>query len=107
MKTLFACSLLLMSVPAIADVVAAPKANITSVAGYEEFAGGAVFVFLDQNHPSCPDGAYINPSTPGAKSLIAIALSALMGSKQVLVQMFTDRIQAGRCEVQGIQVYPN
>lgn len=107
MKHYFACALLFLSFSATAEIVSAPKANITQVIGYDNYLSGGMMVFLDQNHSACPIGAYINPGAPGSKTLISLTLVAFTTVKPVVLQLYTDRIQAGRCEVDAVSILPN
>ena len=47
------------------------------------------------------------PKLIGAKTLVALTMSAFMGSKRVVLQLYTDRIQAGRCEIDAVSVLPD
>jgi hypothetical protein len=106
MKAILAALALTASFSASGEIVEAPQANITRVVGYDDYLNGAVVIFLDQNHSACPNGAYIVPTSGGAKTLIALVISALMGSKPVVLQLYTDRVQSGRCEVDAVSVLP-
>lgn len=95
------------SFSATAEIVTAPKANITQISGYDDYLNGGMMVFLDQNHSACPIGVYIASGTPGAKNLIALTLTAFTASKPVILQVYTDRLEARRCEVDAISILPN
>ncbi len=107
MKTFLSVALLFVSIGAHAEIIEVPAASITRVTGYDDFLNGAVIIALDQNHSACPIGAYINPSSPGATTLVALITAAYMSSHRVQLQLYTDRIQAGRCEVDAVSVLPS
>jgi hypothetical protein len=104
MKRILLTLALTASFSAHGAIVEAPQANITRVIGYDDWMDGAVILFLDQNHSACPNGAYIHPERPGAKTLIALVTSALMGSSPVVLQLYDDRVISGRCEVDAVSV---
>jgi hypothetical protein len=103
-RSLPALCILVAPFAAHGEIVEAPQANVTRVIGYDDYLNGAVVIFLDHNHSACPNGAYISPASPGAKTLIALVTSALLGSKPVVLQLYTDRVQSGRCEVDAVSV---
>ena len=107
MKKFISILILTLSFETYAEVVYARSTTITQVNAYDDVANVAAYIYLDKSHDDCPNGAYLNPNSPGFDSLYALTLAAFMSNKTVTFQLYNDRKHSDRCEVDAIQVLAN
>lgn len=88
-----------------AAIVNTIETTITQIIAYDDFGGGDVAIVLDTGLLECPNGGYLNPNSPGYKTLVSFALTAYTTGKTVLLAVYSDRIWTGGlalCEVDAI-----
>lgn len=103
-KKLFMASLL-VSNSAYADIVDHSNVKITEISAYDDYQNGIVFLGISLNSSFCPGGVYLNANTTaGFKNLYTLAIAAASAGKIVNLQLYNDRIESNRCEVDAIRV---
>ena len=101
----FAWVLLLYAQFSFAGVLNTEVGRIKSIYTYDDAEGGIVYIQITMPIDVCPSGAYLNREAVGFKELYSIAVAAMMANKDVLFQLYNDRINGSRCEVDAIRVY--
>jgi len=107
MKKLFSLFILLISTATNATVIYQRGVTMTQINAYDNIATIGAYIYLSENHTSCPRGAYLNPEAVNFNSLYSTVLSAFMAEKTVDFQMYDDRVESGRCEVNAVWVFVN
>lgn len=103
-KKLLAASLLVSS-SAYAEIVNHSNVKIIEISAYDDYENGSVILDLSLNSSFCTGGVYLNANTAaGFKNLYALAIAAASADKVVNFQLYNDRIDSNRCEVDAIRV---
>lgn len=104
LKYLLVVSLLISS-SVYADIVEHSNVKITEISAYDDYQNGTVYLGISLNSSFCMGGVYLNANTTaGFKNLYALALAAASAGKVVNLQLYNDRIESNRCEVDAIRV---
>lgn len=96
---------LVFPVVAAAGAISTETVKIESIYSYDDHNSGTVYINLTESLPECPVGGYLNRQAAGFKELYSLAIAAMMADKSVVLQLYTDRIDKTRCEIDAVRVY--
>lgn len=107
MKLILSVILTCLSSVAIATIKSSSEGHITKLITYDDHLGGTAYIYFSPSISACPSGMYLNPSSPGFERLYSASLAAFLSNRKVVFQIYDDRIQDTRCEVDAIQILSN